>query len=248
MSSELDESPGELQAPDVGSEGDEATLGTAVAEPVVRHLLETVPVAMWSTKPDGEPCDLNQQWVDYTGWTLKDLFDRGWTDLIYPEDEEKVVGAWSRAVQSGGYFQARGRIRRADGQYRWFMVQAVPLLDSQGRVTRFFGMNTPLALPPSSCEAQVAPGSGTNATESGRIRPCGVSLSERERTIVILMGHGLCNKRIARQLGIAPETVKWHAKSIFWKLTARTRAQAVYRASTLGLIVDTEDREQGSND
>jgi LuxR family transcriptional regulator, maltose regulon positive regulatory protein len=64
----------------------------------------------------------------------------------------------------------------------------------------------------------------------------GVSLSAREQSIVLLMGHGLSNKRIARQLSIAPETVKSHAKRIFWKLTVQSRAQAVYRASVLGLI------------
>jgi ATP/maltotriose-dependent transcriptional regulator MalT len=63
-----------------------------------------------------------------------------------------------------------------------------------------------------------------------------VSLSARERAIVLLMGHGLSNKKIARHLNIAPETVKTHAKHIFSKLTAQSRAQAVYRASTLGLI------------
>jgi ATP/maltotriose-dependent transcriptional regulator MalT len=61
-------------------------------------------------------------------------------------------------------------------------------------------------------------------------------LSARERTIVRLMGHGLSNKRIARQLSIAPETVKSHAKHIFWKLEVQTRAQAVYTAWALGLI------------
>jgi ATP/maltotriose-dependent transcriptional regulator MalT len=64
----------------------------------------------------------------------------------------------------------------------------------------------------------------------------GVPLSARERTIVRLMGHGLSNKRIARQLSIAPETVKSHAKHIFWKLDVRTRAQAVHRAWALDLI------------
>jgi LuxR family maltose regulon positive regulatory protein len=64
----------------------------------------------------------------------------------------------------------------------------------------------------------------------------GVPLSTRERTIVLLMGHGLTNKMIARQLSIAPETVKSHAKRIFLKLTVQTRAQAVYRASALGFI------------
>ena len=61
-------------------------------------------------------------------------------------------------------------------------------------------------------------------------------LSPRKHMIVRLMGHGLSNKTIARQLSIAPETVKSHAKSIFWKLTVRSRAEAVYRAVGLGLM------------
>jgi LuxR family maltose regulon positive regulatory protein len=75
-----------------------------------------------------------------------------------------------------------------------------------------------------------------SAKELEGMQHSGVSLSARERTIVLLMGHGLSNKRIARQLSIAPETVKSHAKRVFWKLTVQTRAQAVYRASALGLI------------
>ena len=74
------------------------------------------------------------------------------------------------------------------------------------------------------------------AKDSEAAQDSGMPLSARERTIVLLMGHGLSNKRIARQLSIAPETVKSHAKRIFLKLTVQTRAQAVYRASALGLI------------
>lgn len=74
------------------------------------------------------------------------------------------------------------------------------------------------------------------ASELEGIRHSGTKLSIRERMIVILMGSGLSNKEIARQLSIAPETVKSHAKSVFLKLTVRNRAQAVYRATTLGLI------------
>jgi ATP/maltotriose-dependent transcriptional regulator MalT len=74
------------------------------------------------------------------------------------------------------------------------------------------------------------------AKASEKMKHSGPSLSARERMIVLLMGHGLSNKRIARQLSIAPETVKSHAKRIFWKLTVQSRAQAVYRASALGLI------------
>lgn len=64
----------------------------------------------------------------------------------------------------------------------------------------------------------------------------GESLSPRERHIVTLMSHGLSNKRIAKQLGIAPETVKSHAKHILLKLAAQTRVEAVSRALGLGMI------------
>ena len=74
------------------------------------------------------------------------------------------------------------------------------------------------------------------ASELAGIQHPNASLSARERIIVLLMGNGLSNKEIARELTIAPETVKSHAKSIFWKLTVRSRAQAVYRAAALGFI------------
>jgi ATP/maltotriose-dependent transcriptional regulator MalT len=61
-------------------------------------------------------------------------------------------------------------------------------------------------------------------------------LSRRETGVLELITLGMSNKRIAQSLGIAPETVKTHAKSIFAKLESRTRAQAVARAGTIGLL------------
>jgi ATP/maltotriose-dependent transcriptional regulator MalT len=60
-------------------------------------------------------------------------------------------------------------------------------------------------------------------------------LSRREQAILRLIAHGMSNKRIALDLGITPETVKSHAKSIFLKLETRTRAQAVARAASMNL-------------
>ena len=72
--------------------------------------------------------------------------------------------------------------------------------------------------------------------DRGALDRSDLSLSPRERGIVLLMSQGLTNKRIARQLGITPETVKSHTKRVFLKLTVCSRAQAVYRAVALGLI------------
>jgi len=102
-----------------------------------------------------------------------------------------------------------------------------------------FGLALSAKSPPASLsaapyESEIA--FANDAKDSQEGQHSGVRLSARERTIVLLMGNGLSNKRIARQLRIAPETVKSHAKRIFWKLAVQTRAQAVYRAATLGFI------------
>jgi DNA-binding CsgD family transcriptional regulator len=76
---------------------------------------------------------------------------------------------------------------------------------------------------------------GTSEGARGTLRLTG-PLSPRERRILQLIGRGHSNKRVARELSIAPETVKSHAKHIFVKLGAQTRMEAVSRATTLGLI------------
>jgi LuxR family maltose regulon positive regulatory protein len=62
------------------------------------------------------------------------------------------------------------------------------------------------------------------------------ALSRRETAILEMITRGMSNKHIAQALGITPETVKSHAKSIFVKLDTRTRAQAVARAESIGLL------------
>jgi len=75
------------------------------------------------------------------------------------------------------------------------------------------------------------------AKESGSISGAASALSPRERCILELIGGGQSNKEIARALGIAPETVKSHLKNMFVKLSVERRAQAVYRAQSLGMMV-----------
>ncbi len=70
----------------------------------------------------------------------------------------------------------------------------------------------------------------------GRPRGSGSRLSSREREVLRLVAEGQSNKQIARALGIAERTVKFHVTSLFQKLAAENRAQAVARAAELGLL------------
>lgn len=61
-------------------------------------------------------------------------------------------------------------------------------------------------------------------------------LTTKEYEVLQLLQRGLSNKLIARDLGISSETVKWHLKNLFLKLSAGTRRHAVERARMLGLV------------
>jgi transcriptional regulator of acetoin/glycerol metabolism len=84
--------------------------------------------------------------------------------------------------------------------------------------------------------AAAHPGYAGHATESGAIAQGEAALSSREAAILELVAKGFTNKQIARQLAIAPETVKTHVKHVFTKLGVARRAQAVMKAQGLGLI------------
>jgi LuxR family maltose regulon positive regulatory protein len=76
---------------------------------------------------------------------------------------------------------------------------------------------------------------GPTGAAKDRLRLSG-PLSSREHAIIQLISRGQSNKQVAQELGIAPETVKSHAKRIFVKLGAQSRTEAVSRAVALGLI------------
>ncbi|SAK92908.1 LuxR C-terminal-related transcriptional regulator [Caballeronia ptereochthonis] len=73
-----------------------------------------------------------------------------------------------------------------------------------------------------------APASPARAATQADARRAEV-LSERETEVVRLLSQALPNKKIARTLGLSPETVKWHLKNIYGKLGVSSRDEAVAR-------------------
>lgn len=108
----------------------------------LRLAVDTIPELMWSALPDG-PCDfVNQRFRNYTGMPLDQLTQAGWQDALHPDDRAPLLAVWRATLASGRSMQQETRLRRADGEYRRFVVRAVPLLDDAGRVLKWFGTNT----------------------------------------------------------------------------------------------------------
>jgi len=109
---------------------------------VVRDLAESLPDMVWTCSSDGR-CDyLSPQWVTYTGISEAAQLGYGWLAQLHPEDLELTRARWAACVASGAPLDIEFRIRRHDGVHRWFKTRAVPVLDADRRITKWFGSNT----------------------------------------------------------------------------------------------------------
>lgn len=114
----------------------------AASEERLRATIDAVPGFVWRAAPDGGVEFLNQRWCDYTGIGVADSLGTGWTTALHPADAPALGSYWQALLEAGepGSFEAR--LRRFDGTYRWFLIRAVPRLDSVGQVVKWYGQNT----------------------------------------------------------------------------------------------------------
>jgi PAS domain S-box-containing protein len=107
-------------------------------EDQIRFVIDTIPIMVWSTRPDGAVDFVNQRWLDYCGVSLaEELADS--TRTMHPEDVARVLKKWADVVATGEPYEDEMRLRRADGTYRWFLVRTAPLRDEQGVIVKWFG-------------------------------------------------------------------------------------------------------------
>jgi PAS domain S-box-containing protein len=107
-----------------------------------RALAEALPQIVWTADADGGVEWFNQRWYDYTGEPQPVGEGWSWDKVAHPDEMAHTLKNWREARERGELFQNEIRVRRHDGQYRWFLVRAWPLQDSNGSVIRWFGTNT----------------------------------------------------------------------------------------------------------
>ena len=105
----------------------------------LRLFMETIPQMLWSATPDGAIDYCNQRLIDYAGLSVDELRGAGWLKAIHPDDREMMVKVWSAAVSAGNPYQFEFRgLRGVDGMYRWFLSNALPLRDREGRILKWY--------------------------------------------------------------------------------------------------------------
>ncbi|HYR79787.1 MAG TPA: PAS domain-containing protein, partial [Candidatus Dormibacteraeota bacterium] len=105
-------------------------------------MIDTIPALAWSCLPDGANEFTNKRWRDYTGLSQAEALGLGWQRTFHPDDLGKVMENWRAVQASGEPSGAEARMRRFDGEYRWFLIRAEPVRDEHGKIVRWYGTST----------------------------------------------------------------------------------------------------------
>jgi PAS domain S-box-containing protein len=111
------------------------------SEDRLRLVVNTIPTLVWRAGPEGIPDFLNQPALDYTGLSL-DQVETGWPRAFHPDDKKGMLVKWSAIRESGVRGGLEARLRRFDGEYRWFLFEAEPLRDESGNIVKWYGSST----------------------------------------------------------------------------------------------------------
>lgn len=107
-----------------------------------RQMAESLPQLVWTCDAAGN-CDyLSPQWLSYTGAPASDQLGLGWLEQMHPEDRADIIATWQQSVAEARTFSVECRLRRHDGDYRWFDARATPVRDTQGRLIKWVGTHT----------------------------------------------------------------------------------------------------------
>jgi PAS domain S-box-containing protein len=106
-------------------------------------VVDALPGLVWTTQADCRSDFVNRGWCEYTGLGLDEAIGLGWQAAIHPDDRSTVVQAWELISQSGIAREIDARLRRFDGQYRWFVLRLSPLPADGSRHPRWcwLGLN-----------------------------------------------------------------------------------------------------------
>src|SRR2546425_2093637 len=111
------------------------------SEDRLRLVINTIPTMAWSLLPDGAVDFVNERWLEYTGLSLEEALEEA-NRIVHPQDLPRVMEKWIVDVAAAEPSEDEMRLRRADGEYRWFLVRTVPLRDEQGNIVKWYGTST----------------------------------------------------------------------------------------------------------
>ncbi len=104
-----------------------------------RTLADSGQALVWTSGKD-KSCDyFNAPWLAFTGRTLEQEVDNGWTEGVHPEDLQQCIRTYTEAFDRRETFSMVYRLRNAEGEYRWVQDDGTPRFDGAGQFLGYIG-------------------------------------------------------------------------------------------------------------
>lgn len=107
-----------------------------------RLMADAMPQFVWTGDAEGKINYYNEAVYNYSGFTLEELENDGWSRIVHPDDRAENIAAWANSIRSGETFIFQHRFRSRNGNYRWQLSRAVPQRDSDGTIRLWIGTST----------------------------------------------------------------------------------------------------------
>jgi PAS domain S-box-containing protein len=108
----------------------------------LRSVIDGIPGFVGILAPNGDVEALNRQILEYSGQSLEELKNWGTNGTVHHEDLPHVAEVMTRSIAAGIPYQYEARLRRHDGEYRWFDVRGIPVRDTSDRIARWYALLT----------------------------------------------------------------------------------------------------------
>jgi PAS domain S-box-containing protein len=109
---------------------------------IFREVAQTLPHLVWAVNADGELEWCNDRWYAYTGQSPERARGSGWRAAYHPDDTPTAVRRWLTAIANAEPLQMDVRVKRRDGSYRWFELNARPLRGAGDAPVRWYVSHT----------------------------------------------------------------------------------------------------------
>jgi diguanylate cyclase (GGDEF)-like protein/PAS domain S-box-containing protein len=107
-----------------------------------RLLAEAIPQIVWTAVPGGGIDYCSERWTQITGVPTRDALGFGWQNSLHPDDIPTAILNWENSRRTGVSFEVEYRLRDRSGGFRWNLVRATPVRDSEGNIVKWFGACT----------------------------------------------------------------------------------------------------------
>src|SRR6516164_5967768 len=112
------------------------------SERSLRSAIDGIPGLVAVLAPNGDLEAVNRQIFEYCGQSLEELRNWGTNGTIHPDDLPHLAEVFTKSIAAGVPYGTEARVRRFDGEFRWFEIRGIPIRDASDRIVRWYSLLT----------------------------------------------------------------------------------------------------------